>query len=125
MNFLHGPRRSTALAVFQGRVEEGEYAPNRAGSRRARGQAPRGKEAFIATFAKTKTGREISGHCAWIRRVVDTLAPNKMDHLHLECATGGAWIGQSFVASSKTLLPPGLGADEVIYDEEKGRRPWV
>ncbi|CAE7255020.1 X-element\ORF2 [Symbiodinium sp. CCMP2456] len=128
--FCTGPRRSTALAAFEHRQGESEAQTKRRMHKIVQAVAenevklPGGRRLF-ATYAKTKEEREIAGHSAWIKRMVADVAPGKLDQLDLEYSSGGAWLGQSFVASAKVPLPPGLHPDDIVWDEDKDSRPWV
>ncbi|CAE7779377.1 Zdhhc3, partial [Symbiodinium sp. CCMP2456] len=128
--FCTGPRRSSALAVFEHRQGESDYQTKRRLHQVVQCIAdnevklPGGRKLF-ATYAKTREEREIASHAAWLKRTILHVAPRKIDLLDLEYATGGGWIGQSFVASAKVPVPPGLHPEDMLFDEDKDNRPWI
>ena len=128
--FCTGPRRATALSVFRMRPGENTYDVRQRMHGIIRALAdnditlPGGRKLF-ATFSKTKAERDIAAHAAWIKRTIHGIAPQAVSKLDIEYATGGVWAGNSFVASAKQPPPPGIGAEDLKWDETRGGKHWV
>ena len=128
--FTTGPRRSTALSVFRPRKNEGVYEVRQRMHTIIRALAENevvlgGGKRLFATFAKSKGERDIAAHAAWVKRAVTAIAPQVVARLDLEYSTGGVWAGHSFTASAKQPPPPGLSADDLLWDESKGGKHWI
>ncbi|CAE7232723.1 unnamed protein product, partial [Symbiodinium sp. CCMP2456] len=122
--FVTGPRRSTALSVFEVRGGETEYHTKRRMHRVVRALAEnqvhlQGGKKMFATYARSKQEREMASHASWVRRAVHNLDADKVALLDLEYQTGGVWAGNSFVASAKQPCPPGVAPSDLIINEDK------
>ncbi|CAE7333489.1 pol [Symbiodinium necroappetens] len=128
--FTTGPRRATALSVFKARKGEGAYDVRQRMHGIIRALADNeiilaGGKKLFATFAKSKAERDIASHAAWIKRTIHGLAPQAVQRLDIEYATGGVWAGHSFVASAKQPPPPGVAGGDLLWDETKGGKHWI
>ena len=84
-----------------------------------------GGKRLFATFAKSKAERDVASHAAWLKRAITSIAPQAVPRLDLEYSTGGVWAGACFAASAKQPPPPGLRADDLLWDDTKGGKYWI
>ena len=76
-------------------------------------------------YSKTRAERDVAGHAGWLKRSLASENPRLVDDMDIEYSSGTVWTGEHMVASASRPVPPGVGEQDLLWEERLLSRPWV